>query len=61
MMLHGTSTVTFALDMAIALDNANGEAFIKAFAPFRPFPSQFGSADNFVWDSRSLVGTGHVL
>ena len=32
------------------------DAVIRALAPFRPFPPQFGSADSFVWDRRSFVG-----
>lgn len=55
-MMHGSSTVTFDLDLAVALDQSNGAALIEALAPFRPYPPQFGSPDQFVWDQRSLIG-----
>lgn len=56
MILHGASTVTYDLDLAIALDTANGTAVIKALRPFRPFPPQLQSAEHFVLDERSLFG-----
>jgi predicted nucleotidyltransferase len=56
MILHGASTVTYDLDLAIALDSVNGAAVIKALRPFRPYPPQLESAKHFVWDERSLFG-----
>ena len=56
MMIYGASAVTYDLDLAIALDDENGAALVRALEPFHPFPPQFGSAENFVWDNRSLVG-----
>jgi len=60
-VLHGTASVTFDLDIAIALDDKNGAALIRALAPFHPFPPQFVSEKNFVWDERSLSGAVMTL
>ena len=60
-VLHGASSVTFDLDLAVALDGENGTAIICALAPFDPFPPQFGSSKNFVWDERSLFGVVMTL
>ncbi len=56
-VMHGGSTVTFDLDLAVALDESNGDALVEALAPFRPFPPQYGSPDGFVWDKRSFTGS----
>ena len=55
MILHGTSSVTFDLDLAIALDSANSNATVEALRSFRPYPPKLGSAKNFVWDERSFT------
>ncbi|MEI8283340.1 MAG: hypothetical protein WCG75_13105, partial [Armatimonadota bacterium] len=55
-VIHGASTVTEDLDFAVALDEENGAAFIKALTQFHPYPPQYGSAKHFVWDQRSFVG-----
>ena len=56
MILHGSSYVTFDLDIAVSTDGSNTLPIIQALAPLHPFPPQFGSADNFVWDERSIFG-----
>lgn len=54
-VMHGGSTVTFDLDLAVALNESNGDALVEALAPFRPFLPQYGSPDGFVWDKRSFT------
>ena len=56
MVVYGASTVTNDLDFAIALDNENGAALIRALAPFHPYPPKYGSSEHFIWDERSLFG-----
>ncbi len=60
-VLQGASSVTFDLDLAVALDSENGTAIVRALAPFEPYPPQFGSAKNFAWDERSLFGNVMTL
>ena len=55
-VLHGGSNVTIDLDLAVALDEKNGDALIEALREFEPYPPRYGSAKNFVWDIRSFSG-----
>ena len=57
MVLQGATYVTFDLDIAIALDSDTSSAIVQALAPFHPYPPNLNSADNFVWDERSLFGS----
>lgn len=57
MILHGATYVTFDCDLAVSADPEQAASIVAALAPFRPFPPQFGSAENFVWDERSIVGS----
>ncbi len=54
MILHGSTYVTFDLDLAISADDSSSAAMVRALAPLHPFPPQLGSASNFVWDERSF-------
>jgi len=56
MVLHGSTFPTFDLDLAISDDQANAEPIVRALAPLHPFPPQYGSPKNFVWDARSITG-----
>lgn len=56
MVLHGSSSVTFDLDLALSLDERNVAAAIRGLAPFHPRPPHYPATLGFVWDERSFVG-----
>lgn len=56
MVLHGSSSVTFDLDLALSLDERNVAAAVRGLAPFHPRPPHYPTEVGFVWDERSFVG-----
>ena len=56
MVLHGSSSVTFDLDLAVSLDAENESAAVRAIAPFGPRPPHYPAGLGFVWDERSFTG-----
>ena len=56
LILHGASYVTFDFDFAVSREQEIAAAIVRALAPFHPFPPEYGSAEHFVWDERSIVG-----
>jgi predicted nucleotidyltransferase len=54
---HGSTRVTYDLDICYARSAANVQRLATALAPFRPRPRGFPQDLPFLWDERSLRNT----
>jgi hypothetical protein len=57
---HGSSSVTFDLDICYSREAKNLSRLAKALAPFHPRPRGFADDLPFIWDARTL-GNGSLF